>query len=289
MPSIQDVVFIRRRNLGRGSVWGMNKVFNSLGLQGSSWKSWTGREVPTSRLYVRWGCTAQANVSGSLVLNQSPAIHRVNDKKGFRLLLQDMNPELVPSTIINANDYTGNALVVRTGRHAQGRNLWVVSNQEELIQRTTPLGDDWYASELIDKEAEFRVYVANGRVVTVAEKTPANPEAVAWNVAQGGRFDVVRWGDWPLEVCRVAIEAFKYSGLDFGGVDVMVEKETGKPYYLEVNSAPSLPSLSDGSVSYRQKVMAKYFKYVLENDNTWIEPLGYTNYREVIHPGVLVP
>lgn len=121
-----------------------------------------------------------------------------------------------------------------------------------------------------------------GRVITVAEKTPENPDAIAWNVAQGGRFDVVRWNNWNLEACRVAIEAMSYSGLDFGGVDVMVDRE-GRAYVIEINSAPSLPLLSDGSISYRHKVMAKGFKYGRENIP---EVTQYNHWSDVIHPAI---
>lgn len=128
------------------------------------------------------------------------------------------------------------------------------------------------------------MYVMSGRVVTVAQKTPDNPDAVAWNVARGGRFDVVSWGNWPLEACRVALEAFKYSGLDFSGVDVMMDAD-GRAYVIELNSAPSLPLLSDGSISYRQKMMAKGFKYIQENGKDHFDtPSGYAHWSDVIHP-----
>lgn len=174
---------------------------------------------------------------------------------------------------------------MRTATHSQGRNLWLVNSLEELVQVTSNLSD-WYASEFIDKVAEYRAYVVNGKIATVAKKTPADPRQVAWNVAQGGRFDVVRWSEWPLEVCRVAIEAFKFSGLDFGGVDVMVDRE-GRAYVIEINSAPSLPSLSDGSVSYRQKCMAKCFKYIYDNGNDWMDTTTINRWQDVIHPAVV--
>lgn len=130
------------------------------------------------------------------------------------------------------------------------------------------------------------MYVVSGRVATVAQKTPDNPDAVAWNVAQGGRFDVVRWGEWPMEVVRVALEAFKYSGLDFSGVDVMVDRD-GRAYVIELNSAPSLPLLSDGSVSYRQKCMAKCFKYISDNGKQHFDaPSQYAHWSDVIHPAI---
>lgn len=126
----------------------------------------------------------------------------------------------------------------------------------------------------------------SGRIITVAQKTPEDPSAVAWNVAQGGRFDVVRWDSWPLEACRVALEAFALSGLDFSGVDVMMDAE-GRAYVIELNSAPSLPFLSDGSISYRQKCMAKGFMYIAEHGKEHFDmPEQYNNWRDVIHPTI---
>lgn len=181
-------------------------------------------------------------------------------------------------------------MVLRPAKHAQGKNLWVVSSLDEAMSvvESKPLvfRDGWYASELIDKVAEYRVYVVSGRVATVAEKTPEDPSAVAWNVAQGGRFDVVRWGQWPMEAVRVALEAFKHSGLDFSGVDVMVDRD-GRAYVIELNSAPSLPLLSSGDISYRQKCMAKCFKYIHDNGKEhFSEPEGYDHWSQVIHPAI---
>ena len=126
----------------------------------------------------------------------------------------------------------------------------------------------------------------SGRVVTVAKKTPGNPKQVAWNVAQGGRFDVVPWGQWPLEACRVAVQAANsIPHLDFTGVDVMLD-DSGKAYVIELNSAPSLPSLSDGSVSYRQKCMAKAFKWMLTEGKEHMSVEHNNGWRGYIHPAI---
>ena len=128
--------------------------------------------------------------------------------------------------------------------------------------------------------SEYRVFVVQGRVACVAQKTPANPDAVAWNVAKGGRFDNVRWNDWPLKAVRVAVEGFKLSSLDFGGVDVMVDAE-GDATILEINSAPSLTS------PYRQECMAKAFDYILENGKDRIHLIEERGgYLKFIHPAL---
>jgi len=247
--------------------------------------------LDSTSLLIRWGCTSPTGVTTSKQLNTSESIKRVNNKRGFRELLMHEDQTLIPYTLTSEwSGLTTTPLVLRPSNHAQGRNLFVVNSMDELLnvvhERPQVFHNGWYASELIDKVAEYRVYAVSGRVATVAEKTPDNPDAVAWNVAQGGRFDVVRWGSWPMEVVRVALEAFKYSGLDFGGVDVMVDRD-GRAYVIEINSAPSLPLLSDGSVSYRQKCMAKCFKYIHENGKEhFASPESYGHWSQVIHPAI---
>jgi glutathione synthase/RimK-type ligase-like ATP-grasp enzyme len=123
------------------------------------------------------------------------------------------------------------------------------------------------------------VFVGSGRAVWVAQKTPGNPEDVAWNVAQGGRFDNVRFNDWPLKVVKTAIEAFNYTDLDFGGVDVIVDNNNA--YVLEINSAPSQTS------PYRQECVAKYFDYVVKNGKNRIELIKEKGgYLKFIHPAI---
>lgn len=267
---------IRRRKLGMSSCKGIAE-HSKTGIQ------WVrgDRKLPADELYIRWGCTV--NVPCRNVINKATAIHLVNDKMAFRLLLEDH--ELCPATWTHFNDVPFNVLeggvVVRPAKHAQGKRLWLCDDKEQLaFVCLNKAGIGYYISEYIPKVAEYRVFVVSGRVVCVAKKTPADPEAIAWNVAKGGRFDNVRFNNWPIKALRMSIEAFKLSGLDFGGVDVMVD-EDGECYILEINSAPSLTS------PYRQSCMAKAFDYIVENGKNvipLIEEKG--GYLKFIHPAI---
>jgi len=246
-------------------------------------------EWPVNPEYVfRWGCTATIPVDHGTVVNTARAIHQVNDKIGFRRLIAD-NPDtahLCPDTWYTAQDcinqgMPADGVVVRPRNHAQGRNFHVIYDEQDLINICERYGaDNYYISELIIKSAEYRVFVCQGRAVWVARKTPGNPDQVAWNVARGGRFDHVRWGDWPLRVVRAAIEAFNCTDLDFGGVDVMVDAY-GRAYVVEINSAPSQTS------PHRQECVARAFDYIVRNGKqriSLIEERG--GWRKFIHPGV---
>lgn len=142
-----------------------------------------------------------------------------------------------------------------------------------------------YARPLIQKKAEYRVYVVNGRVVNVAQKTPSNPDDVAWNVAQGGRFDNVKWGAWPLNVVDLACRIFPHTGLNITGIDVMVDHDDNA-WFIEANSAPSLPFNSDGSTTYRQKCVAKSIHYMLTVNKEMLSVTTENGWRGYVHPAI---
>jgi hypothetical protein len=82
---------------------------------------------------------------------------------------------------------------------------------------------------------------------------------------------------------EVAIAGFNLSGLDFGGVDIMVDAG-GEATILEINSAPSLTS------PYRQSCMAKAFDYIVLNGKGSISvphprAMSYT-WKDYIHPAI---
>lgn len=283
--------FIRRPGLGRGSIRGVLSFSKTEGIEGylndgrrHSGTSYEKTQIPSADVVIRWGCTS--NVPGNpIVLNKAAAIHEVSDKAAFRKKCADAG--IAMKTFLSASDFEASPFypaVVRPTVHSQGRKLLVANNLLEFKQAWAKYPG--YVSEFIDKKKEFRVFILQGRVVWIAEKIPDNPAAVAWNVAQGGTFNNVKWGDWDLNVCKTAIAAMNLTTLDFGGVDIMVDA-AGKAYVLEINSAPSQTS------PYRQECVARAFDWLLKKmqDNPAAReklPLEADfSWKCFIHPGVL--
>lgn len=244
--------------------------------------------IPAADVVFRWGTTSNVpKAVNQIIVNEARAIHWCADKKGGRLELQEKGVP-VPETWsvdtfmrLDPAHYPNYKFVLRRAKHAQGKDLWAGTYKETIDSIRYNQVNDGYVSRLIDKVAEYRVFVCQGRVVWVAKKTPGNPDQVAWNVAQGGRFDNVRWGDWPLDVCAAGINAALVSGADFCGVDVMIDAE-GKPYVLEVNSAPSQTS------PYRQQCVAKAFDYIVRKNNKGlIKCERFYKWSDIIHPALL--
>ncbi len=233
-------------------------------------------------IVIRWGCTAQLDNNPLMTVNPADKIKLVNDKAGFRKLMQDFG--FIPKTWFSLMDFLGERkfpVIVRPRVHAQGKKLYFCNNDADLYLAISLCGEGFYISEYIPKVAEYRIFVVQGRCVCVAKKNPANPQAIAWNVAQGGNFENVNWNNWPLKAVKVSIGAMLKIGLDVGGVDVMVDAK-GQVYILEINSAPSLTS------PYRQQCFAKALDHIVRTNSKATIPLqeakgGYTKF---IHPAV---
>lgn len=272
---MNEIVLFRRRKLGKTSCNEIAKQMKNPVIVVCNGLHDMPHQPAT---VIRWGCTANAGTPH--VVNTAKGIHQVCDKFEFRKTLEKAG--LCPKTWFSIQEVEEAQptypLIVRPANHAQGRHLYVCHNIEQLILACARF-PRYYISEFIDKVAEYRVAVMSGRAVWVAQKTPENPDEVAWNVAKGGRFDNVRWGDWPLKAVQHAIDAFNLSDLDFGGVDVMVDKD-GFPYILEINSAPSQTS------PYRQSCMAKGFDYMIDNGKDRMTVKCGDNWRNYIHPAI---
>lgn len=279
------LVFLRRRGLGLTSCREMARNINEMGGEARVVRNDNLDSIGEDDVVVRWGCTSTIPRRGVTVINSAESIHNCNDKLRARVLMQDAGVP-VPATYTApnqiSNDDCDSGIVIRPVRHAQGRNLYVTYGYDSLVTKLRELNygeGNYYLSALIEKVAEYRVFVANGRAVWVAEKTPGNPDDVAWNVARGGRFDNVKWSEWPMPAVRAAVAASNVIGTDFAGVDVMLDAE-GRAYVLELNSAPSQTS------PYRQLCSAKAFKWMHDHRGEALPVAMEGGWKEYIHPAI---
>lgn len=278
-----NAYILRRRKLGRTSC----KEIAATSEQGIKVLR-NDEALPAADVVFRWGTTSNIpKKDGQLIVNSAASIHWCAGKKSGRLEMQAAGVPVPESW--DARDFLrkrqlvgqGGEFVLRRPTHAQGKDLWHgdAAHIERMIQQHNV--QDGYVARKIDKVAEYRVYVIQGRVVCVAKKTPGNPNDVAWNVARGGSFDNVKWDAWPMTAIAAAIPAALLSGTDFCGVDVMVDADN-KAYVLEVNSAPSLTS------PYRQQCHRKAFDYIVARKSVEKIPVErFKKWRDVVHPAIV--
>jgi len=276
------IVILRRRGLGNTSTIGIKSNSNN-----NIEITRNDKEIPQDTdLLIRWGCTSQ--FPSKKTLNKAEGIKAINNKYLSRKILQEAGVS-VPKLYEDIEAVDTFPVIVRPEYHAQGKILYYCNNQGELFDaeyHISNLGKDVYISEYIKKDREFGVFIFNNRIWSVIEKVPkiegANNE-IAWNVAQGThRFQNVKWSEWPIEICKEALDAVKCFNIDFCRVDIIVKDN--KPYILELNSAHSLTS------NYRQEAFAKCLDYFIENGSVKneLELDNLTSYKGLIHPALRI-
>ena len=278
---MKKIIILRRKGLGNTSTKAI-KAFSKHEIEIIR----NDRVIPQDTdLLIRWGCTSQ--FPAVKTLNKASAISTIGNKFKSRKILKEAGVTIPALYEDVQNDDITYPVIVRPHHHSQGKQLWKCDDKKSLLARLKVLrqkGTKYYVSEYVKKDAEFGVFIFDGRVTSVIEKVAKGPNAndeVAWNVSQGTHaFQNVKWGDWDMKVCKISLDATACFDATFCRVDVIVKD--GVPYILELNSAHSLTS------EYRQKIFANCLDYYIENGPVKNE-LDFENvftYKSIIHPAI---
>jgi len=185
---------------------------------------------------VRWD--SKMPLHAAKTINSYVAVQLSRDKRASRIELAGLCPQTVVTTPQLAT-LTYPALI-RPRRHHAALGFHVCANTAQAAKVVKRLGAGrWYASPVIKKTKEFRVFVFQGRCIQVARRYCDDPNQIAWNIAVGGKTVRVKRESWPLEAIKSAILATEKLGLDYAAIDVIIDTQ-GKPYVLEANTAPGL-------------------------------------------------
>ncbi len=118
-------------------------------------------------------------------------------------------------------------------------------------------------TKYIPKDAEFRVHIVGGEIIDVQRKIrDPNREPTNWKIrSHSNGFIFIRQGIHPSDdVLEQSKLAFSATGLDFGAVDIITNKE-GQAFVLEVNSAPGIEETT--VIKYKEALT----KLIIERQN----------------------
>lgn len=229
---------------------------------------------PVKEVLVRWGSMWLGEAE--FEINGADAVALSRNKRESRRELGALGP----GTWFTRDDLEV-PCVIRPKRHHAGRKFFVCHEYADVDRAIRSCRHGWYASELVDKVREYRVFVLQGRAVCVSERFPNVDGDVAWNLANGGRLTNVRYGEWPVPVILMAIDAMEKLDLDWGAVDLAVRRDGGLVVF-EVNTAPGLKN------PFTLRRVAKAFTWVGENPEVAPEEITQkrVTWRELLHPAL---
>ena len=229
---------------------------------------------------IKFGTYASYTPRSEIEYNKKEGVKLASDKLNAR---KEMMENLIPTPKtwsrleIERKIYRENGddliypIIGREANHHGGKGFYSYKNEHELIEGLEKREADYF-SEYYPKTKEYRVHIASGRAIIVAEKLvpEENQDEYVWNLGDNGAcedFNTLRWSEYRQEgveqVIKTASLACYALGLDYGAVDVVAypkqrKDELSPCAVLEVNTAPRLEEY--GIERYTQ-----YFKWLLKH------------------------
>lgn len=196
-----------------------------------------GTEDPGERVdtLIRWGSSKRIQyIPSNQTINLRKAIAKATDKLRSLELLEEAGVP-IPNYSRNLQDLDLPALG-RNTNHSQGSDIVPILQSTDLSVSDS---DPDYFTEYIPVDREYRIHVIDSEIVKVSQKVLEEEDDYnPWirNYETGYRFMYPRERHPGLNQGIAAVNSL---GLDFGAVDLIIS-ESGQPYVLEVNTAPSL-------------------------------------------------
>lgn len=129
-------------------------------------------------------------------------------------------------------------IVLKPRRGTTGDGIILVRNDKEL--HAVKDFSEFLIEQYVEPECDFRVFVIGGVAVGAMRKVGDLKHPENFKVWCAGK-DKVREKDRKVleKLSEIACEAASVSRMEYAGVDIMREKDTGKYYILETNIAAS--------------------------------------------------
>lgn len=206
---------------------------------GAKWHN----ESSGTGICINWG-DSSANLEGHpVILNIPSAVALATNKHKFFDKLK--GKPYIPQYTTNKNEalewIKKNKKVVE--RHKlqghSGEGIKIATTEEEL-------SDAKLYVRYVPKKEEYRVHVFEGEIIDVQQKRKKLDTEGVSNYNPFIRSHLHGWVfcrenvNPKSSVFDAAIDAVAALGLSFGGVDVIYNEHSDKPYVLEVNTAPGI-------------------------------------------------
>lgn len=152
-------------------------------------------------------------------------------------------------------------LIVKLSQGRQGRGVYMAENVEDLKKIAKGLEEKKKAfiiREFIPNDGDIRIFTVGYRAIGAMKRIPKKGEFRS-NISLGGRGEKFDLEKYP-KIRKIAETASKITGTEIAGVDIMINKETGKSYILEVNPGPQFMGLEKYTGVNAALEIIKYFE-----------------------------
>lgn len=130
--------------------------------------------------------------------------------------------------------------VIKADNGSKGRDNYLVNSYDELIGiLDNNRGIDMVSQEYIPNDGDMRILVLNNKVC-MAILRKGKGDSHLNNTSQGGSASLVPLSQLSKKIISDCLRAVDLEKLQVAGVDVVIDRNTNRHYFLEVNRAPQL-------------------------------------------------
>ncbi len=150
--------------------------------------------------------------------------------------------------------------IYKTSLGSLGSHVYLIDKKTDIEQTIKENGkfNRYIFQEFIPNTFDYRVVISNGKPESVCKRTRIK-DKYRNNVALGASEDFIKIKNVPKDILELAIQSAKTLKLNWAGVDIVTDTNTGKNYVLEVNRRPGL-TVSSSEIS----AACKYIKELVD-------------------------
>jgi len=135
--------------------------------------------------------------------------------------------------------------IYKTSLGSLGSHVYLIDKKTDIEKTIKENGkyNRYIFQEFIPNAFDYRVVISNGKSTSVCKRTRVT-DKYRNNVALGASEDFINVKNVSKEILDLAVQSAKALKLNWAGVDVVTDTDTGRNYVLEVNRRPGLTTKS---------------------------------------------
>lgn len=173
----------------------------------------------------------------SYIFNKN-SLKEVKDKVKFPLIVKIVAPGLT-----------------RKGKGVNKVDSW--GDLVTLVDETKGYADKYILRQFIENDGDIRVFTVGYKAIGAMKRTPKTGDFKS-NISQGGSGEGYDLTKNP-QVAKIAEDLSRVMSTEIGGVDIILDKNTGKPYILEINPNPQFVGFEEYTDVNAAKAIIEYF------------------------------
>jgi glutathione synthase/RimK-type ligase-like ATP-grasp enzyme len=147
--------------------------------------------------------------------------------------------------------------VMKAVNGSHGNDNYIVKDMDEVRDIATKHNNlSFILQRFVPNNGDYRVLVAGDDYMTI--RRSSNSDSHLNNTSQGGSAELIDNETLPAEILNDSRKIMQHYGMRIAGVDVIVDKNTGDPYFLEVNSQPQL--MTGACLSQKETLIGNLIK-----------------------------